>query len=153
VTKLELQKIHVLIICATAALALVGTLVFAILPATQRISNTGKVKAIGVGIYWDSACTPKVTLVPWGSLNPGETKNTDIYIRNEGNVRIILSMTTDTWNPASASGCVALTWNRGGNILNSTASVKAVFTSSVSSGITGVENFSFDVVITGTESS
>jgi hypothetical protein len=153
VTKLELQKIHVSIIFVIATLAILGTLVFAILPASQRVPNTGKVKAIGVGIYWDSACSQEVSLIPWGSLNPGETKNTNVYVRNEGNVPVVLSMTTDSWNPVSASGYITLSWNRGGYVLNSTASVQAVLTLSVSSSISGVENFSFDIVITGTESS
>jgi hypothetical protein len=153
VTKLELQKIHVSIILAIAALAIIGTLVFAILPASQKIPNTGKVKAIGVGVYWDSSCSQKVSLIEWGSLEPGGKKDKNVYIRNEGNVPVVLSMTTDSWTPSSASSYIKLSWNRGGYVLNSTTLVQADLTLSVLSTISGVGNFTFNIIINGTESS
>jgi hypothetical protein len=82
------------------------------LVATRRISNTGNLKAIGVGVCWDSSCTSAVSSIDWGALEPGVTKNFTIYVRNEGNVQVMLSMTTSNWNPASASSYITLSWNR-----------------------------------------
>jgi hypothetical protein len=153
VTKMELHKTQVLIVFAVATIAITGTVVFALLSASQTISNTGNIKTVGVGVYSDSGCTQKVTLIPWGSLAPGQTIQGTVYVRNEGSIKVTLSMTTAEWDPPSASSSITLTWNRGGYTLNAGASVQATLTLSVSSSISGVSSFTFDIIITGTESS
>ncbi len=147
-----MQKIPVGAILAVAATAIViSALAASLLVAYQTVPNTGDVKAVGVGVYWDDACTSNVTSIDWESLEPGETVNVTVYILNEGTIPVVLSMTTDNWNSASARNYITLIWNREGNILNSEHVFKAVLTLSVSSDIDGVTNFSFDITITGTE--
>jgi hypothetical protein len=124
--------------------------VLAAMSAYQRIPNTGNVRAVGVGVYWDSDCTSNVTSIDWGFLEPGATVNVTVYIKNEGNIPVVLNMTTDYWYPTSASENITLSWNREGYVLNP-GSVQAVLTLSVSSDISGVREFSFDIIITGTE--
>jgi len=51
-----------------------------------------------------------------------------------------------------ASSYITLDWDRDDYVLSSGESVQAVLTLSVSSSITGITSFSFDIVITGTES-
>jgi len=135
------------------AIAMIGIVVSAlgVLVATRTISNTGNVKAIGVGVYWDSGCTNVTSSINWGAVDPGVTKNVTIYVKSEGSVVVKLSMTTANWNPASASSYVTLSWNRENYVLSSGSVVQAVLTLSVSSTISGVLNFSFDIIITGTE--
>ena len=146
-----LQKVHVSIL-AVAILATVSTLVFGLLSASTTISNTGNVKAVGVGVYWDSGCSQEVSLIEWGSLDPGETSSVTVYVRNEGNVAVVLNMTTENWAPTLASSYITLDWDREGHVLSPGESVQTVLTLSVSSSITGITSFSFDIVITGTES-
>ena len=64
---------------------------------------------------------------------------------------VVLGMTAGNWNPASASSYITLSWNRENYLLNSGSVVQAVLTLSVSSGVSGVTNFSFDIIITGIE--
>jgi len=150
---MTLQKTQVSIILVVGALVAVTTLVSGLLIASQTIPNTGNVKAIGVGVYSDSACTQEVLSIPWGTLDPGETCDETVYIRNEGNVAVVLSMTTENWDPSSASSYITLSWNlEQGYVLNHGQSVETVLTLSVSSSISGVESFTFDIIITGTES-
>lgn len=137
------------------AIAVVGVVVSALaaglLVASQSIYNTGNVKAVGVGVYWDSSCTNEVSSINWGNLDPGETKDVTIYVKNEGTMAVTLSMTTDNWNPASASSNMTLSWNREDRVLNAGSVVQAVLTLSVSSDISEITNFSFYLIITGTE--
>jgi hypothetical protein len=150
---MALQKTQVSIILVVGALVAVSTLVSGLLIASQTIQNTGNVKAIGVGVYSDSDCNQTVLSIPWGTLDPGETSDETVYICNEGNVAVVLSMTTENWDPPSASIHITLGWNlEEGYVLNHGQSVQAVLTLSVSSSISGVESFTFDIVITGTES-
>jgi hypothetical protein len=138
---------------AVLAIAIFGTIAtaFGAFVATRTISNVGSMKAIGVGVYWNSGCTSAVSSIDWGVLEPGVTKNFTIYVRNEGNVQLKLSMTTSNWNPASASSYITLSWNRENYVLPAGSVVSAVLTLSVSSSISGVTSFSFDIIITGTE--
>ena len=130
---------------------ILGALAATSLVAYQRISNAGNVKAVGVGVYWDSSCTSKVTSIDWGSLEPGAQVVKTVYIRNEGTVPVVLNMTTDNWNPASVRDYITLTWNREDYMLSSGSVVSADLTLSVSSGVSGVTSFSFDIIISGTE--
>lgn len=149
---MAMQKIQVGAILAVAATVIVvSALAASLLVAYQRIPNAGDVKAVGVGVYWDSACTSNVTSIDWESLEPGATANVTVYIQNEGTIPVMLNMTTDDWNSASAQNYITLIWNREGNILNSEDVFQAVLTLSVSSDISGITSFSFDITITGTE--
>jgi hypothetical protein len=144
-----MQKIQVGVILTIVMTGIVVS-VLAAMSAYQRIPNTGNVRAVGVGVYWDSDCTSNVTSIDWGFLEPGATVNVTVYIKNEGNIPVVLNMTTDNWYPTSASENITLSWNREGYVLNP-GSVQAVLTLSVSSDISGVREFSFDIIITGTE--
>jgi len=146
------QKITIGTVLAIAVMGIVvSALATGLLVATRSIYNTGNVRAVGVGVYWDSSCTNEVSSIGWGDLEPNETKHATICVKNEGSVAMTLSMTTDNWNPTSASGNITSSWNRENYMLNPGSVVETVFTLSVSSDISGITNFSFDIIITGTE--
>lgn len=135
------------------ALAALGTILaaFGALVASRTISNVGRLKAVGVGVYWDGSCTNPVSSIDWGILDPGGTKSVTVYIKNEGNVQLKLSMATSNWNPSSASSYITLSWDRENHLLPASSVVSAVLTLSVSSSISGIASFSFDITIIGTE--
>jgi len=114
----------------------------------MKISNQGTLKAVGVGVYGDSGLTNKVSSIDWGILEPGSNVNKTVYIRNEGNAAATLSMTTSNWSPSNASNYITLSWNYGGQTLNVNEAIQVKLTLSVSSSITGITNFSFDITIT-----
>jgi len=96
---------------AVSAVFLTSGLLF----GTRTINNGGTVNAIGVGVYWENACTNKVTTINWGALEPGSTQTVTVYIKNEGNIPMTLNMTKGNWNPATASTFITLSWNREGS--------------------------------------
>jgi uncharacterized repeat protein (TIGR01451 family) len=134
-------------------IAVMGLMVSALgaLVATRTISNSGSVTAVGVGVYSDSACTTALSTISWGTLNPGDVKTYRIYVKNEGTVSVTLNMTIGNWNPSSASSYITLTWNQEKVVLPAGQVVTAVLTLSVSSSVSGVTSFSFDITITGTQ--
>jgi uncharacterized repeat protein (TIGR01451 family) len=135
------------------AIAVMGLMVSALgaLVATRTISNSGSVTAVGVGLYSDSACKTALSAISWGTVNPGDVKNYTVYVKNEGTVSVTLNMTVGNWNPLSASSYITLTWNQEKYVLPATQVVQAVLTLSVSSSVSGVTSFSFDITITGTQ--
>jgi len=134
----------------TLALIALGPALVTALTGNRSVSNTGSIKAVGVGVYSDQACTNPVSSLSWGVLNPGSSANKTVYIRNESNVVATLSKTTSNWNPSNASNYITLTWNYGGQTLNANQVISVLFTLSVASNIAGITNFSFDITITAT---
>jgi uncharacterized repeat protein (TIGR01451 family) len=134
-------------------IAVMGLMVSALgaLVATRTVSNSGSVTAVGVGVYSDSACTTALSAISWGTVNPGDVKTYTIYVKNTGTVPVTLNMTVGNWNPSSASSYITLTWNQEKVVLPAGQVVTAVLTLSVSSSVSGVTSFSFDITITGTQ--
>ena len=148
---LAMRKISTGAIIAIAMVGLILTVTTTgLLSVSQSVSSSGTVTAINVGVYSDSACTQTVTSIDWGTISPGNSATRTVYVKNTGNAQITLSMTKANWNPAGADGPITLTWNRESTTLSVGASTSALFTLSVSSGISGITAFSVNIVITGT---
>jgi hypothetical protein len=136
------------LVTLTLALSLVGQ----VMPASQTsrtLSNAGAVMAIGVGVYWDNACTNVTSSIYWGTLEPGSNKNITCYVRNEGNSPSALSMYTSGWSPQNASNYIDFSWDYAGEFLNPDEAVQVTFTLSVSPSIDGITSFGFDITIVG----
>jgi len=130
----------------TLILSMLGPIVSSAL-TNKTIANTGTVKAIGVGVYWDQACTNAVSSIAWGMLLPGGNVNKTVFIRNEGNAATALSMATSSWNPPETANFMILTWDYGGQTLNPSDIVQVKFTLTVNPNITGITSFSFVITI------
>jgi hypothetical protein len=127
-----------------------GVFVGAVMERSRRISNQAAIKAVGVRVYQDPALTVPLTEINWGFLEPGEAKNRTAYIKNESNVPITLTLTTENWSPSNASDFVMLTWNNDGQPVGADRFVEVTFTLAVDPAISGIDAFSFDIVIVGT---
>jgi archaellum component FlaG (FlaF/FlaG flagellin family) len=137
---------------AVAAIAFTCLMVSALgaLVATQTISSTGTITAVGVGVYSNSGCTTVLSTINWGNINPGNVTTYTMYVKNTGDTSATLNMTTNSWSPSSAASYIKLTWNQEKTVLTAGQVVTAVLTLSVSSSISNVTSFSFNIIITGT---
>jgi len=132
------------------SLALVSGLAVSGLLVTQKIlSSSGSVKAINVEVYWDFECTQVVTSLDWGNPEPGDSLNRTIYVKNTGSAPMTLSISCSGWSPTEAATYLTLSWNREGTQVNAGEVVNAVLTLSVSSSVSGITDFSFNIVIEG----
>jgi hypothetical protein len=137
-----------LVLCALAT-GIFGTAT-SLLQANKTFSNAGSVKGVGVGIYSDSACTTQTSSINWGALDPGSSKTTVIYVRNEGNAVVTLTKTVQNWNPTNAQSYMTLNWNYANQTLSVNQVLQVNLTLVVSSTVSGITSFSFDVTITAT---
>lgn len=103
--------------------------------------------AQNLGLYWDKNCTQSISSIDWGALSPGDLKEVDVYVRNEGNTSVILSLTSLNWNPVNASSYMNFTWNIVDTKLDLSQVAPANLTLTVSPSITGISNFRFDIVV------
>jgi len=72
-----------------------------------------------------------------------------VYIRNEGNVDMTISLSTENWSPSNASSYVTLDWDYAGQCVGSNKVIQVLLTLSICSSIEGITTFSFDIAITG----
>lgn len=140
---------------ATVAIILVSgfmlTQVMSAIQLSSTISNTGTLRlSAGMGVYWDAGFTNEAVAFNWQSMEPGTTKTYSVYIRNEGATALTLSMSTSNWNPSSASNYLSLSWNYNGQTIDPTEYIRVTFTLTVSSSVTGISNFGFNINIVGT---
>lgn len=144
------QKIFATIMLAVLGLGIAAVItVSGLLSNSRTLQSSGTVKAVNIGVYWDSGCTNATSTIGWGMLSPGESKNVTVYLRNEGNVALRSNMTVQNWVPTGSSSYIGLVWNRENQTVAVGSVVAGVLTLSVSPSITGITDFSFDIVITG----
>ena len=140
---------------ATIAIAITGLFLTMMtagaLNSTQIVPSGGTITAVNVGVYTNSACTNNCTSIDWGTLSPGGSTTKTIYVKNTGTIPVTLSMTTANWSPSNANNFLTITWNRGNYVLAPGSSVSTVLTLTASPSAGSITNFSFDIVITGTE--
>jgi len=129
--------------------ALFGVVVYAAYERVKLIRNVGTIRAIGVEIYADEALTTILDEIAWGTLDPGEARSFNAWVKNTGNDAQKLVMWTENWNPTAAFDSIALTWNYDDSWIGVNASIPVVITLSVDANVTGVTSFSFDIWVKG----
>jgi hypothetical protein len=133
---------------AAAGIILTAIVVGAILYYSYKINATGRIKAIGIKVYADLDCTKEVSSVYWGEVPSGGYAETTVYIKNTGNAPVNLSLTTENWQPSTASQYLTLVWDYAGTPLTANEVRRVKLTLKVSATVTGITDFSFDIIIT-----
>ena len=134
------------------ALAILASIsaVYALPPARVQVRSAGLVKALGIGVYWDEGCIKAVSSIDWGLLEPGSVKTVTVYIRNEGNAPVVLSLQTEGWSPESASEYMALGWNYDGRQIDANSVLRVDLSLIISPNIQGITSFSVTIIISAT---
>jgi archaellum component FlaG (FlaF/FlaG flagellin family) len=143
------KKAQGIVIYALVASVLLVSAVAALL-AEKTIHGGGSIKAVGLEVYWDPACTNVTSTLDFGQMEPGSTTEFTLYLRNEGNSALTLQLTTENWTPVTAPDYLTLTWNREGQQITPTQVLDAVITLSAADNVEGIASFSLDIVISGT---
>jgi archaellum component FlaG (FlaF/FlaG flagellin family) len=142
-------SIFLLIAVLLATVCAAGTL--GILSYRTTVATSGKISTINVSVYKDSACTQATTAIDWGTITPGASTTYTLYLKNTGNTKETLSLTTNSWSPTSAQQYLTITWDQDNAILNADQTVKATLTLNVASNIdNSITAFSNNIVLTGT---
>jgi len=104
----------------------------------------------GLNVYEDSSCRANVSSLPWGNISPGGEISNLVYIKNEGDVPLTLTLDTIDWSPINAPNYISLNWNYNGKPLEPNRVILVRLTLTVSQEIDGIQNFNFEIIINGT---
>jgi len=148
-----MRKMSGVALVATAAFVIVmsSPSIFGLLTNTLTLTGLGSVKTVNISAYWDSSCTSAVSTMNWGAVEPGLSTSRIIYLKNEGNAPVTLSLATTNWNPSSAENYTSIGWNYSeGQQIGAGKVIQVTLTLTMSSNMSRVGSFTFDIVITGT---
>jgi len=163
----------VAVLLVSITLAFVGGVgVVGLLQSSERIGSSGIVTqppppppppppsppppppepSIEIDVYSDGQCTQPISSVEWGSIEVGRSKNRVVYVKNNGDDGVVLSLSTTRWSPNGADDHLHLSWDYDGSTLVVGAVVQLTLTLDVDSSANGIDDFSFDIIITGSAS-
>lgn len=109
------------------------------------------VRTVGVEAYSDLNCTKPVLEINWEKFDPGQTKTIIIYLKSTSNTNTTLTLTTSNWSPQNASKYITLSWSYKNTTIQPQEVLEVQFTLHVAYSITGITDFSFDIIITAVE--
>lgn len=140
---------HILYLAATIGLIVLisGASVYAVIQYEQSISTTGTIHTVGVNIYSDIALANELTTIDWGLQEPGNTVTKTMYVQNTGSTPVTLYFYTSNWMPSTAQDYMTLDWNYDGSTIAPNSVKQISLTLAVSSTISGITNFSFDITV------
>ncbi len=129
-----------------ASMTLLTLLIVCILTLAinTQLTESEPVEAPDIGLYWDFNCSKVISIVDWGGMGPGSSKNTTVFIRNEGNESVTLSMEASNWRPSEAANFVHLTWNYTEEIIEEYHVVPVKLSLHVDFGTKGISALAFD---------
>ena len=146
-----MRGIELRAVIAIAVLLASMAIVYALTSVSVRLGNVVSVKALGVGVYWDSGCNQTALSIDWGLIDSGAVKNVTVYVRNEGNAPITLSLRTDSWNPANATSYISLSWSYSGQTVSPNQVLVVTLSLSISSSIQEITSSSFATTISAVD--
>jgi len=145
-------QISLAIVIAMATAGLFLTVISAgVLSSSQTMASSGTISGVNVGVYNDAACTQNCTAINWGNVAPGTTVTRTLYIKNTGNIQLILTMATSGWAPSTATYYLTQAWDRSNYALAPGAVISAVLSLTAGSGAGVLTTFSYNITITGTQ--
>jgi len=104
-----------ILVSALAATILIASA--AVLMSYWQIHSVGRIKAIGVEVFWDPECTVPCDVFDWGEMRPGDLGGFTVYIKNTRNTNFTLTINTTDWVPVEVQEYFTLDWNYSGEIV------------------------------------
>lgn len=141
---IEILAVVLLIAC------ILGASVYAAVSYTATITSTGSITGVGVTIYSDPGGQVNLPLINWGTIPPGGSVTTAIYVKSTSNTPITLTYSTSGWSPADISSTMTLTWNYDNTVIQSGVIKRVDLTLAASTTAPAGTNFNFNIVIVAT---
>lgn len=136
-------------VCAlmlTASIALMATVL-----KTAKVEARGRIVGVRVSVWQDINATVPLEYLDWGMIEPNETKDHSCYVKSESNVPVNLTLTTENWTPLNGSDFLTLSWDYNETLLYPDEVRSIALSLYVHPDVGGIDEFSFDIIVTGTK--
>jgi hypothetical protein len=120
-----------------------------ILPVPPAPSPPPPEPAVEIDVYEDLACTTIQSSLEWGEIEAGGSSSVTIYIKNNGDADILLSLDSENWTPTNSKDYMTLSWDDNGTSLMSGEVRGVTLTLNVDPDSPPMNTFGFDVVLIG----
>lgn len=128
--------------------------IYALMQTNQQVSSGAVIKAVGIAIYEDSACSTPLTHLDWGWIDSPSSNTYVAYIKNEANYPTELSITFGPITPSNKTAYITRAWNATGVQLAMGEVATVLFTLNVTSscpvGKKESGSLFYNMTITGT---
>jgi hypothetical protein len=104
---------------------------------------------VEIDVYCDIDCTETLYTVTWGEIQIGGSVSSKLFIKNNGDSGIDLSLLTDNWNPVELESYMTLNWDYDGSTIQPREVVEIILILSISPDATEITTFSFDIILVG----
>ena len=150
--KLTQGQVAALVLASVLIVSATGAVAYATLSATGKFGSHGKIIAVGLQVFENAALTSEAKAIEWGELAPGGSATCQLWVKNNGTVPIVLSMSAGDWVPLIAQQYVSYSWNcTPGTVLQRDQVLAVVITISINQYIIGVEDFANNLYIIATK--
>jgi len=112
-----------------------------------EIPSHGAVVIEGIEVWLDPFGTVPVESVDWNYPGPGENMSRTLYVQNVGNWPARISLSATEWDPPEAEAFLVMVWDYTGTMVPPGAIVPVTLELQVSPDVTGIVDFSFNIVI------
>ena len=163
---------QIIAIVALGALTIGSFSVMGLLQSTERIGTSGLIvrpvedapivippgsnttppppePEIEIDVYSDGACTNVLSNVEWGEIEAGGESNVDVYVKNNGDTSVIISLVTENWSDSMAAANLEVSWDYNGGLIQSGEVRRVTFTLSVDPDCPELSSFGFDLIVIG----
>jgi hypothetical protein len=152
------------------AMTVVSLSVSGILQSTERLGSSGIIiesapapipslpftssppppePEVEIDVYEDLECTTVQSSIDWGEIEAGASSRVTIYIQNNGDTDILLSLNSENWTSENINDFTTLSWDDYGAALTPGEIRGVTLTLEVDSDCPSINNFGFDVIIIG----
>jgi hypothetical protein len=104
---------------------------------------------VEVDIFKDPDCTILLENFVWGEIDIGGTSTQTVYIKNNGDINLVLTLSSDNYYPTNLVDYINLYWDYDGSPIAPGEVFKVQITLLIKSDCPLMDTFSFDVIITG----
>jgi hypothetical protein len=121
-----------------------------IIPSPSRTVNPPPPEPeIEIDVYSDPECTIVMSDIVWGEIEAGGDSNVQVYVKNNGDTSVVISLSTENWSSNTAQINMDLTWSYDGSPIQSGIVLPITLTLGVDSNCPEIETFGFDIIIIG----
>jgi hypothetical protein len=170
---LHTRKKTILLIVVVAGITLIVSGVISTMldgNSAFRLPSVGYIHTVGLKAYWDPTLQNETTQINWGTIYPGSSKNTSLYLQSVSNVPTTLQLAVTNWTftnanntvvsgPADTTPYMNLTWNYNNETVasNQTVAITLMLTVDNSQSFltylidSNIQQFSMDITIQANE--